>query len=199
MTDKAYSTRRRLLVRTTATVGTVGLLSGLYPLIASMSPSAKAQGEGAPVEVDISRLDSVQQITVVWRKKPVWVLRRSIQMLEAIAQTNPELLDPASRNTQQQPAYAQNNYRSIEPEVLIVVALCTHLGCIPTFRPNVAPPDLGIDWQGGYFCPCHGSKFDLAGRVYKNVPAPSNLVVPPYAYLSESVIEIGGAQAQQNT
>ncbi len=195
MTDGPYTTRRRLLIRATLTYGTVGFVGGIYPLLASMSPSAKARGEGAPVEVDISKLDSGQQVTVVWRKKPVWVLRRSTQMLEAIAQTNPELLDPESRNTKQQPSYAQNDYRSIEPEVLIVIALCTHLGCIPTFRPDVAPPDLGIDWQGGYFCPCHGSRFDLAGRVYKGVPAPSNLVVPPHTYLSESVIEIGRPQA----
>lgn len=189
--DRQGTKRRRLLVKTTLTFSAVGVAGGVYPLLSSMSPSARAQSAGGPVSVDVSKLLPGQQIVVVWRQKPVWVLRRSSKMIDVLGDSNPKLLDPESTNTDQQPEYAQNIYRSIEPDVLVVVALCTHLGCIPTFRPDVSAPDLGVDWRGGYFCPCHGSRFDLAGRVYKNVPAPANLAVPPHGYLSNSIIEIG--------
>jgi len=198
MKDGNDVTKRRVLVRATMAYGAVGLSAGIYPLLASMSPSAKARVAGVPVEVDVVKLESGQQITIVWRQKPVWILRRSNKMLDTIVQTNTVLLDPSSGNTQQQPVYAQNVYRSINPEIFVVVGLCTHLGCIPAFRPEVAAPDLGIDWLGGYFCPCHGSRFDLAGRVYKHVPAPSNLLVPPHRFLSESVIKVGETQLAHN-
>ena len=151
MKDGNDGTKRRLLVRATMAYSAVGLSGGIYPLLASMSPSAKARGAGAPVEVDVVKLESGQQITIVWRQKPVWILRRSSKMLDTIAQTYTVLLDPSSGNTQQLPVYAQNVYRSINPEIFVVVGLCTHLGCIPAFRPELAAPDLGIDWLGGLF------------------------------------------------
>ncbi len=146
---------------------------------------------GTPVVVDISKLELGQQITVNWRQKPVWVLRRTPQILATLNTLTDRLRDPESRVKSQQPAYARNKYRSIRPEYLVVIAICTHLGCVPSFRPEVAPADLGAEWMGGYFCPCHGSRFDFAGRVFKGVPAPINLLVPSHRYLSDQLIEIG--------
>lgn len=185
--------RRRFLVSATTVIGAVGVAALAVPFISSMNPSAKARSAGAPVRVDVSKLESGQQITVNWRGKPVWVLRRSRAMLEALESESmrTRLRDPDSLVATQQPGYAQNTLRAIQPEYLVVIALCTHLGCVPSFRPDIAPADLGADWPGGYFCPCHGSKFDLAGRVYKAVPAPTNLVIPPYRYLSDSEILVG--------
>lgn len=185
--------RRRFLVASTSVVGSVGLVAAAWPFLASWSPSARARNLGAPVEVDTSKIESGAQVTVQWQGKPVWVLRRTPAMLDHLA--DPALLerlrDPNSEVASQQPDYAQNPLRAIREDVLVVIALCTHLGCIPTFRPDIAPADLGPDWHGGYFCPCHGSRFDFAGRVFKNVPAPTNLVIPPYHYVTDTVVQIG--------
>jgi ubiquinol-cytochrome c reductase iron-sulfur subunit len=161
------------------------------PFIASMQPSAKAQAAGAPVEADIAKLEPGQRIIVEWRGKPVWIVRRTKEMLEALPSLDGQLRDPQSEVASQQPSYAKNSHRAIKEEYLVVVGICTHLGCSPTYRPELAPADLGADWKGGFFCPCHGSRFDLAGRVYQGVPAPTNLEVPPYKYLSDSRIIVG--------
>jgi ubiquinol-cytochrome c reductase iron-sulfur subunit len=155
-----------------------------------MQPSAKARAAGAPVRGDISKLELGQMIRIKWRGKPVWVVNRTPEMVEALPTLDSVLRDPESLESEQ-PAYATNEYRSVKPEFLVLIGICTHLGCSPTYRPDVAPADLGPDWIGGFFCPCHGSRFDLAGRVYKGVPAPLNLPVPPYRYLSETEIIIG--------
>ena len=186
--------RRRFLTATTAVIGGIGAIYTEVPFLASWKPSAKAQAAGAPVTVDIGMLEPGQQINVEWRGKPVWILRRTEDMLKRLKTVEPKLLDPASKDAAQQPEYARNEYRSIKPEYLVVIGICTHLGCSPLYRPEVGPADLGADWQGGYFCPCHGSKFDLAGRVYAGVPAPKNLVVPPHRYESDTRIVVGEDQ-----
>lgn len=183
--------RRRFLTATATVVGGVGAAFVAVPFLKSWSPSERALAAGAPVEADISKLEEGALMTVEWRGKPVWVLKRTEKMLTELPTLNNQLLDPRSEMASQQPKYAQNVNRSINPQILILVGICTHLGCSPTFRPDVAPADLGADWKGGFFCPCHGSRFDLAGRVYKNVPAPSNLEVPSYRYLSDSRVLIG--------
>lgn len=183
--------RRRFLTAATTVVGAVGAGYVAAPFVLSMNPSAKAQAAGAPVEADISKLEPGQRLTVEWRGKPVWIVRRTEQNLTDLPGNDAKLQDPASENAAQQPGYAQNAYRSIKPEYLVLVGICTHLGCSPTFRPDIAPADLGHDWRGGFFCPCHGSRFDLAGRVFNGVPAPKNLEVPPYKFLSDSTILIG--------
>ena len=188
--DNTNSGRRRFLTAATTVVGAVGTGFVLVPFISSMQPSARARAAGAPVRADISKLEPGQMIRVKWRGKPVWLVRRTEKMLEVLPTLDPKLSDPESLESEQ-PAYAQNEYRSIKPEVLVTVGICTHLGCSPTYRPDVGAADLGPDWEGGFFCPCHGSKFDLAGRVYKGVPAPLNLVVPPHVYLSETELVIG--------
>jgi len=183
--------RRRFLTATATVVGGVGVAFVAVPFLKSWSPSERAQAAGAPVEADISKLEEGAMMTVEWRGKPVWLLKRTKKMLQDLSTLNGELSDPNSEVASQQPPYAQNAYRSINRETLVLVGICTHLGCAPTFRPDVAPADLGPQWKGGFFCPCHGSRFDLAGRVYKNVPAPTNMVVPSYRYLSESRVLIG--------
>jgi ubiquinol-cytochrome c reductase iron-sulfur subunit len=156
-----------------------------------MNPSERAKAAGAPVEVDLSQLEPGQKINVEWRGKPVWVIRRTEEMLENLSAVEDRLRDPNSEVATQQPPYAQNQSRAIKPEYAVIIGICTHLGCSPTFRPEIAPADLGKDWKGGFFCPCHGSRFDLAGRVYQNVPAAKNLAVPPYTYLSDTRILVG--------
>ncbi len=188
--DAANPGRRRFLTLATTAVGAVGTGFMLVPFISSMQPSAKARAAGAPVRADISRLEEGQMIRVKWRGKPVWIVNRTAAMLESVSGLNGEIRDPASMESIQ-PDYARNEYRSIKPEILVLVGICTHLGCSPTYRPDVSPADLGEDWQGGFFCPCHGSKFDLAGRVYAGVPAPTNLPVPPHRFLSDDEILIG--------
>jgi ubiquinol-cytochrome c reductase iron-sulfur subunit len=183
--------RRRFLTATATVVGGIGAAFVAVPFLKSWSPSERAQAAGAPVEADISKLEEGAMMTVEWRGKPVWLLKRSQQMLDDLPGLKDQLLDPNSEMASQQPKYAQNASRSIKPEVLVLVGICTHLGCSPTFRPDVAPADMGPNWKGGFFCPCHGSRFDLAGRVYKGVPAPSNLEVPSYRYLSDSRVLIG--------
>jgi ubiquinol-cytochrome c reductase iron-sulfur subunit len=182
--------RRRVLTAAATVVGGAGVVATLWPFLASMKPSARAQAAGAPVEVDVSRLEVGQRTIHEWRGKPVWVIRRSEQMVGALSSMTPKLRDPESKQ-EQQPEYAQNAHRSIKPDYLVLVGICTHLGCSPLFRPEVAPADLGPEWKGGFYCPCHGSRFDLAGRVYKNVPAPTNLVVPPYRFESDTQLVIG--------
>jgi len=183
--------RRRFLTATATVVGGVGVAFVAVPFLKSWSPSERAQAAGAPVEADISKLEEGAMMTVEWRGKPVWLLKRTKKMLDDLPGLNDQLTDPASAVASQQPAYAQNPHRSIKPDVMVLVGICTHLGCSPTFRPDVAPADLGPDWKGGYFCPCHGSRFDLAGRVYKGVPAPTNLVVPAHRFVSDSRVLIG--------
>lgn len=188
--DKTNTGRRRFLTAATTVVGAVGVGFVLVPFVSSMQPSAKARAAGAPVRADISKLESGQMIRVKWRGKPVWMVKRTEEMLETLPTLDGDLRDPESLQPMQ-PDYAQNGYRSIKPELLVTVGICTHLGCSPTYRPDVAPADLGPDWKGGFFCPCHGSTFDLAGRVYKGVPAPLNLEVPPHRYLSDNEIIVG--------
>lgn len=183
--------RRRFLTGATTVVGAVGTVFAAVPFVVSFQPSERAKAIGAPVEEDISKLEPGQKTTVKWRGKPVWIVRRTPEMLASLETVEDRLRDPKSEVKSQQPPYAQNEYRSIKPETLVLVGICTHLGCSPTYRPEVAPDDLGPQWKGGFFCPCHGSRFDLAGRVYAGVPAPTNLEVPPYKFLSDSRIIIG--------
>ena len=191
-TDGVDTSKRRFLIGATSAVGAVGVAGLAVPFIASMNPSARARAAGAPVEVDISKLQPGERITVEWQGKPVWILRRSDQNMKDLEGMADKLADPKSE-LPQQPAYATNVYRSNEKreDIVVLVGICTHLGCSPTFRPELAAADLGADWKGGFYCPCHGSTFDLAGRVYAGVPAPSNLVIPRHQYLSDSVIMVG--------
>ncbi|MDH3514108.1 MAG: ubiquinol-cytochrome c reductase iron-sulfur subunit [Gammaproteobacteria bacterium] len=192
MSNEGVNPRRRRLLAITSGLGVVGTAFALTPFVFSMLPSARAKAAGAPVEVDISKMESGQLLTVEWRGKPVWILRRTPEMLKSLADLDAQLADPKSEVIDQQPTYAQNEARSIRPEILVLVGICTHLGCSPDKRLDAGTASgLGEDWKGGFFCPCHGSKFDLAGRVYKNVPAPTNLAVPPHAYLSDTRIIIG--------
>ncbi len=190
MTDDVDSSRRHFLSVATAVTGGVGAAIGLAPFLISLKPSARAQALGAPVEIDVSPIEPGAMIRVEWRGRPVWVLRRTPEMLERLASLDDQLRDPNSEEDQQ-PAFAQNAHRSARDEYLVVVGQCTHLGCAPTDKFEVQAADMGDDWQGGFYCPCHGSKFDLAGRVYKGVPAPLNLVVPPYRFVSDDLILVG--------
>lgn len=185
--------RRRFLTVTTSVVGGVGAAAVAIPFVSYLMPSARARAAGAPVEADISKLEPGQLMKIKWRGKVVWILRRTEEMLADMeAFDKNELLDPDSKELEQQPEYAANKARSIKPEYFIAVGLCTHLGCSPkeAFKGQTKF-DLGGDWNGGFFCPCHGSKFDLAGRVYAGVPAPLNLYIPPHRYLSNTVVLIG--------
>jgi ubiquinol-cytochrome c reductase iron-sulfur subunit len=190
--DSVNTGRRNFLIGATTVVGSAGVVGVAVPFVGSWNPSAKALAAGAPVKVDISKLVAGEMLGPIpaWRDKPIFVVKRSQQMLEQLNSRNDRLADPAS-DREQQPLYAKNDTRSIRPDVLVLVGLCTHLSCSPKFRPVVQPEVYDEKWIGGFFCPCHGSKFDLAGRVYSGVPAPSNLEVPPYFYESESVIVIG--------
>ena len=185
------SKRRFLTTAASVVVGGAGAAAVAVPFVSSMLPSAKAQAAGAPVDVDISKIEIGQQMTIEWRKQPVWVIRRSTETIETLASLDELLQDPGSSVASQQPEYCKNDTRSIRDEIIVLVGVCTHLGCSPTYRPELAPEDLGSDWKGGFYCPCHGSKFDLAGRVFAGVPAPTNLVVPPYYFKGDSRILIG--------
>ncbi len=182
--------RRRLLVATSAVGGVAGIAAAV-PFVASMLPSERAKSAGAPVEADVSKLQPGQMMTVEWRGKPVWIIHRSPEMLESLKKTDAEVSDPKSERPNQ-PDYAKNEMRSIKPEYMVVVGICTHLGCSPSEKFKTGA-ESGIDpaWQGGFLCPCHGSTFDLAGRVYKSKPAPDNLVVPPYKFVGDTKIVIG--------
>jgi len=184
--------RRNFLLKVTGVVGTGGVAGLAVPFVGSWNPSAKALAAGAPIKIDISKL-SVGEILgpiPAWRDKPIFIVKRSEQMLENLNAKNERLADPTSERVQQ-PTYAKNETRSIRPDVLVLVGLCTHLSCSPKFRPAIAPQEFDPEWVGGFYCPCHGSKFDLAGRVYAGVPAPSNLEVPPHFYESDEVVVIG--------
>ncbi|MCK5888613.1 MAG: ubiquinol-cytochrome c reductase iron-sulfur subunit [Methylococcales bacterium] len=182
--------KRQFLTTGLTVVGAVGTGYLAVPFLSQMQPSAKAMAAGAPVEIDISKIEPGQLIRVAWRGKPVWVLSRTPEILKILETDTSKLADPNSHESDQ-PAHSENPLRSVKPEIFIAVGLCTHLGCSPTFRPEIAPNDLGSDWNGGFFCPCHGSGFDLAGRVYRSVPAPTNLVIPPYRYITDTLIIVG--------
>lgn len=182
--------RREFLLGAAKTFGAFSVLGAVYPLIASMTPSVTAKAAGAPVKVDLSSMKSGEQKTVVWRGKPIWIIKRKDQDLEVLNRTNSNLRDPES-SMPQQPSYAKNSYRSIKKEYLVLVGVCTHLGCAPTYRPDAGAEDIDPSWPGGFFCACHGSKFDMSGRVFSGVPAPTNLEVPPHKFLDETTVLIG--------
>ncbi|UTH76572.1 ubiquinol-cytochrome c reductase iron-sulfur subunit [Chromobacterium sp. IIBBL 290-4] len=182
--------RRRFLTVASSAVGGVAVVGAATPFFLSFFPSERAKAAGAPVEVDIGKIELGQKINVEWRGKPVWILSRTPEQLKNLPKNDPKLVDPQSE-VEQQPKYCQNEHRSIKPQYLIAVGICTHLGCSPTFRPDLAPADLGPEWLGGFYCPCHGSKFDLAARVFKGVPAPKNLEIPPHKYMSDTRLLIG--------
>lgn len=192
--DNIDQGRRKALTAGTAVVGGVGAAVAIWPFLSSMNPSASALAAGAPVEVDISKMEPGQQIQEVWRRKPVWIIRRTPEMLETLSKLTEKLRDPDSLEESQQPAFAQNEIRSIKDEFLVLIGICTHLGCSPEFKP--LPGEVGATWLGGFYCACHGSRFDLAGRVYKNVPANKNLEVPPYHFISENRILIGVTEGE---
>lgn len=188
--DEVNTSRRRFLAASTAAVGAAGAVGVAIPFLGSWQPSAKAKAAGAPVKIDMSKLRPGEMITEEWRGKPIFVLRRTAEQLANLEKMNAAVADPESAHATQ-PAYISGIERAVKPEYLILIGLCTHLGCAPKFRPEVAPADLGAEWLGGFFCPCHGSKFDLAGRVFKAVPAPKNLEIPPHRYDSEFIVTIG--------
>ncbi|GLZ88989.1 ubiquinol-cytochrome c reductase iron-sulfur subunit [Metapseudomonas resinovorans] len=188
--DGVNAGRRRFLVAATSVVGAAGAVGAAVPFVGSWLPSAKAKAAGAPVKVNISKVEAGQQIIAEWRGQPVFIVRRTEEILANLPKIHDRMADPESKASVQ-PTYVDPVSRSIKPEILVLVGICTHLGCSPSFRPEVAPADLGAEWVGGYFCPCHGSRYDLAGRVYKAQPAPINLPVPPYSYETDDVIIVG--------
>lgn len=185
--DGVNTTRRRFLTAATSVVGAAGVVGLAVPFIGSWNPSAKAKAAGAPVKFDISKLEPGEMKVVEWRGKPVYVVRRTEQQLSSLEDLNGGLKDPFSEGADQ-PKYIEGVDRAIRPEFMVMVGLCTHLGCAPKFRPEVGAPDLGASWEGGFFCPCHGSKFDLSGRVFKGVPASANLVIPPYSFEADVLV-----------
>lgn len=187
--EKVDCGRRRLLVATAAAGGVAGVVAAV-PFVLSMAPSERAKSAGAPVEADISKLAPGEMMIVEWRGKPVWIIHRTQEMLDGMTKVADRLADPQSEKQSQQPEYCKNMTRSIKPEIMVAIGICTHLGCSPTQKFNTSEA-VETDWQGGFFCPCHGSTFDLAGRVYKSKPAPDNLEVPPHRYLSDASILIG--------
>ncbi len=193
MSDKALDQgKRRFLVAATSVAGGVATGAVAVPFVASMLPSERARAAGAPVEADISKLEPGELMRVEWRGKPVWIVRRTKDMIQSVKQSDDKVADPASkRSPEMTPSYARNELRSIKPEYLVVVGICTHLGCSPVDKFRAQPEAFEAIWKGGFYCPCHGSLFDLAGRVYKNKPAPDNLPVPPHKYLSDTRIVIG--------
>ena len=187
--EKVDKSRRNLVVATSVLGGAAGI-GATVPFVASMWPSERTRAAGAPVGIDISRIAPGELAVVEWRGKPVWVLRRTKEMIESLKAVEPRLSDPKSKASEQ-PKYAQNEYRSARPDVMVLVGVCTHLGCSPQEKRADAKAEMGADWPGGFYCPCHGSKFDFAGRVFKGSPAPTNLVVPPYTLASDSTVVIG--------
>ncbi len=190
--DAVDTSKRRFLVALTSAAGAVGTIGVAIPFLSSMNPSARAEAAGAPVEVDISKLQPGELIIVEYRKKPVWIVNRTDEALANLEKLNAKLADPTSDGSIQ-PEYAKNQNRSIDKKknIIVVEGICTHLGCSPKYRPELAPEDLGGDWLGGFYCPCHGSRFDLAGRVYAGVPAPTNLPIPKYKYINDTTILVG--------
>lgn len=193
MSDQQVDKGRRTWVAVACGAGAVGGVATAIPFVSTFQPSEKARAAGAAVEVDISNLAPGEMLTVEWRGKPVWIIKRTPEQLESLKSTEPQVADPNSDRTQYPtPEYAKNQHRSIKPEVFVGVGICSHLGCSPTSKFQTgAQPSLPDDWQGGFLCPCHGSTFDMAGRVYKNKPAPDNLEVPPHMYLSDTKLLIG--------
>lgn len=194
--DEVDTERRCFLKRATTAVGGIGIAATAVPFVSYFLPSADTEASAGPIQVDIAQLQPAQQLTVVWRGKPIWLIRRTQAMLDTLPQLDNVLRDPLSEEDQQ-PPYAKNIYRSIKPEFFIAVGVCTHLGCIPTYRPD--PGGISTDWIGGFYCPCHGSKYDLSGRVFKGVPAPLNLLIPPYAYIDDHTVIIGENAAPMDT
>lgn len=188
--EEVNTGRRRFLTATTAVVGAVGAGFAAVPFIKSWSPSARARFAGAPVTQDISALTEGQQVVINWRGQPIFIAKRSKSMLDVLATMDALVADPKS-TASDQPSYAQNETRSIKKDILVLVGVCTHLGCAPEFKPEVKPEPFDPDWKGGYFCPCHKSRYDSAGRVYKNMPAPANLPVPPYHFENDATLVIG--------
>lgn len=195
------TSRRRFLTLAASGMGAIGGAAVVWPFLASLRPSAKAKALGAPVSVDLTVVEPGQKISLIWRGNPIWIVRRTPDMLASLEKIKKDdLTDPDLTSTDKhagfvlQPAYAKNLTRSIKPEVLVMIGSCTHLGCIPSFRPEHPAPDIAANWEGGFFCPCHGSKFDLAGRVFKGSPAPRNLVVPPHKYADDNTVVIGEDQ-----
>ncbi len=184
------ASRRKFLVAATAATGGVGVALAAVPFVASWKPSERARALGAPYELDVSKLEPGQMVTFSWRKKPIYVVRRTPEMLAALPKVEAVLKDPTSAKSEQ-PAYTKNAVRALNPEFLVVIATCTHLGCLPKQHFLPADPMLGADWPGGFFCPCHGSKFDMAGRVFNGSPASVNLVIPPYSFRDERTLVVG--------
>jgi len=193
--DEVHSGRRRFLTATTAVVGAVGVGFAAVPFVTSWKPSARAQNAGAPVEVDIGKIDNEpgMRMIVQWRGKPVWIFKRSPEQVAALASLDGRLVDPKSDNPDQTPAFAKNESRAIKPEIAVIVGICTHLGCSPGYYPEMQPQGFDAQWKGGFYCPCHQSRFDLAGRVFQGVPAPSNLAIPPYHFADATHVVIGVA------
>ncbi len=191
--DEIHAGRRRFLTVTTAVVGAIGVGAAAVPFITSWKPSARAQTAGAPVLVDISKLDNEpgMKMNVQWRGKPVWVFKRTPEQLAALPSLDGRLRDPQSDNLDQTPEFAKNASRAIKPEIAVIVGICTHLGCVPGYVPEMMPQPFDSEWKGGFYCPCHQSRFDLAGRVYQGVPAPSNLEVPPYHFVDDTHLVVG--------
>lgn len=187
-TDDMDTGRRQFLTAATTVIGGIGLGLASVPFVGSWLPSTKAKALGAPVEVDLSKIEAGQKITIAWRGQPIFIVHRTQSEISELSNLTSLLRDPDSKEAQQ-PKYITEPYRSIKPEYLVLVGICTHLGCVPLYRPTIG--SVEPDWKGGFFCPCHGSKFDLAGRVYKGVPAPKNLLVPSYRYVSDTVLLIG--------
>jgi ubiquinol-cytochrome c reductase iron-sulfur subunit len=185
--------RRRFLTATTAVVGGIGIVSAAVPFIKSWEPSARAKAAGAPVTQSLAKIEAGQMLSVSWRGLPVFVLNRTKAQLDTLPMVDSRLVDPKSDGASagQQPKYAQNEARSIKPEWLVIVGICTHLGCVPEFVPEIKPEPFDPNWKGGFYCPCHKSRYDLAGRVFNGVPAPKNLQVPPYHFIDDSTIQIG--------
>ena len=190
MSDQEMDRDKRNFIVATSVVGGVAAAGVAAPFVVSMLPSERAKALGAPVEVDVSKLAAGEMMRVEWRGKPVWIVRRTKEMLDSIRKSDDKVTDPKLR-VDQQPDYAKNEDRSIKPEILVLEGVCTHLGCSPQFKPRETSADMGPEWVGGFYCPCHGSKFDFAGRVYKGAPAPINLRVPPHMYLADTTILIG--------
>jgi ubiquinol-cytochrome c reductase iron-sulfur subunit len=189
--SKVDKGRRRFLVAATSVIGAAGGAAMATPFVMSLTPSARALAAGAPVEVNISKVEAGQLIRIIWRGKPVWVVNRTPDMIAKLPSVDAKLKDPDCEVASQQPDYAQNIHRAIKEQYLVLIGICTHLGCSPTYRPELAPADLGASWPGGWYCPCHGSRFDMAGRVMKGSPAGTNLEVPPYYYKSDATILVG--------
>lgn len=186
--NKVNLNRRKMLAIASSVIGGIGVGFAAIPFIASWLPSAKAKAMGAAIDIDVSKIEDGQRLTLEWRGQPIFVIKRNQDTLNNLKTLNDKLRDPGSKE-EQQPKYATNSHRSIKPEVFVVIGICTHLGCVPIYKPKAGEVDS--TWIGGFFCPCHGSRFDLAGRVFKGVPAPCNLVIPPHKYINEKILRIG--------